>query len=195
MIPLTNAQIIDAYYAGQKSAEVAHKELAESGLTDKDIETLIHLSRKRFSESTMEYLVHKGFRNRDQLIQYYKDASYTQEDAEAMAERLLNKSKWAGIEDIVKEQEKLYKANITSEQELRAYYTDLNLDREEQDLAIAKLDLQNVGTRELTDSQIARLYQQGVYTYQQALNRLLPRYTFEQDAIDFLTLFPVKEEE
>ena len=193
--PLGNAQIIDALYAGQKSAEEAYHELAEAGLKDKDIATMIYLSRKRFSEAQLEYMVKRGFRNRDQVIQYYKDMSYPQADAEAMAERLLTKSTREHIDKLVKTMEDLYKTGRLSPEELRRYYGEVNMTPEEQDLAMANLDLEALPTRELTDSQIARLYQQKVYTYEQALTRLQPRYADPQDAVDFLKLYPEKEEE
>ena len=193
--PLSNAQIVDAFYSGRKSAEETYRELAQSGLKDKDIETYINLARKRLPQAVMEYLIRKGFRDKDALLQYYKDQSYTQEDAEAMVEQLLTSKKRELISKIADRMEELYKAGIVSPSELKQYYVDTNLDDEEQNLALTLLDLDAVGTKELTDSQIARLYQQKVYTYQQALDRLKKRYTYEQDAIDFLKLYPLPEEE
>jgi hypothetical protein len=193
--PLSNAQIVDAFYSGRKSAEETYRELAQSGLKDEDIETYINLARKRLPQAVMEYLVRKGFRDKGALLQYYKDQSYTQEDAEAMVEQLLTSKKRELISKIADRMEELYKAGIVSPSELKQYYVDTNLDDEEQNLALTLLDLDAVGTKELTDSQIARLYQTKVYTYQQALDRLKKRYTYEQDAIDFLKLYPLPEEE
>jgi len=192
--PLTNAQIIDAYYAGLKSAEEMHQELAETGLEDKDIEIMVKLSRKRFSESQLEYMVRRGFRDRDQVIQYYKDMSFPQEDAEAMAERLLTKSARDYTEKIAKRIEDLYKAGVVSEEELRRYFTDTNLTLEEQDLAITALDLETAGTAKLSDSEIARLYQQGKMSYDEALKRLQVRYADPLDAQQLLELYPPKAE-
>jgi len=187
---LTNAQAIDAFYAGRKSAAELYKQLGEAGLMNEDIETLVYMSRKRFSESAMEYLIRRGWRSRDELIQYYREQSFTQEDAEALAERLLTKTKRELIEDIVKKAENLYKARVVEENDLRRYYSEIDFDQEEQDLAITALELDMIGTKVLTDTQIARLYQKGKLSKREALNRLEPRYADPKDASLFLELYP-----
>ena len=190
--PLTNAQIIDAYYAGRKTAQVTYKELSESGLKDTDIETLINLSRKRLPEAVMEYLVRLGFKNKAQLIQYYKDQSYTEADAEVMVERLLNKRKRELIDKIVTKMESLFKAGKITEAELRGYYADANYDQEEQDLAIVALSIDAVKTGDLSDSEICRLYQNGKMPLEEAKRRLLTRYTDSKDVDLLLELYPPK---
>lgn len=191
--PLSNAQIIDAFYSGRKSAEVTYKELSEAGLKDTDIETMINLSRKRLPQAVMEYLVRTGFRNKAQLLQYYKDQSYTQEDAEVMVEQLLTSTKRKLIQRVVDKMEDLFKAGKITEQELRGYYTDINYDQEEQDLAIVALSVEGVKVADLSDSEICRLYQNGKMPIGEALRRLEPRYTNPDDARLLLELYPPKE--
>jgi len=188
--PLTKAQLVDAFYSGRRSAEKVYKGLAEQGLTDEDIEELILQGRKQFSESVMEYLVKRGWKTKDEVIQYYKDARYTTEDAEMLAERLLTKTKRDLIEDIVKKAEDLYKARVVEENELRRYYSEIDFDQEEQDLAITALEFDMIGTKVLTDTQIARLYQKGILNRKEALRRLEPRYADPKDASLFLELYP-----
>jgi len=190
---LTNAQFVDAYYAGLKSSQDTYTALAESGLSDEDITILIKLSQKRFSESQMEYMVKRGYKDKTELIQYYKDQSMPLAEAEMMAERLLTKTKRDLIEKIVAKAEKLYRAGLTTEAELRQYYEQISYDRDEQDLAIIGLELDNIETGTLTDAQIGRLYQLGKMSYEDAFDRLKTRYADDRDAELFLELYPPQE--
>jgi len=190
--PLANAQIIDAYYAGLKDADTSNKELAQSGLSDNDIVILKQLSRKRLPQAIMEYLVRLGFKSKSQLMQYYKDQSYTEEDAEVMVEQLLNKRKRELIDKIVTKMESLFKAGKITEAELRGYYVDANYDQEEQDLSIVALSVDATQVGALSDSEICRLYQNGKMPLEEAKRRLLTRYTDPDDVRLLLELYPPK---
>jgi hypothetical protein len=190
--PLSNAQIVDAFYAGLKDADTSNLELAQSGLSDDDIVILKQLSRKRLPQAVMEYLVRLGFKNKTQLMQYYKDQSYTEEDAEVMVEQLLNKRKRELIDKIVTKMESLFKAGKITEAELRGYYADANYDQEEQDLSIVALSVDATQVGALSDSEICRLYQNGKMPLEEAKRRLLTRYTVPDDVRLLLELYPPK---
>jgi len=190
---LSQAQIIDSFFAGRKTAEEAHSELALLGFSDKDIETLLNISRRRLTMEVIDYLASIGKIKTGPIIQYYRDQGLSQEDAEAMAEMHANKRKRALEDKIITKMEGLFKAGSITEAQLRQYYVNRGYDQEEQDLAIMALTVEGTQTGELSDSEICRLYQNGKMPLEEAKRRLLTRYTDSRDVDLLLELYPPKE--
>ena len=186
--PLTISQAIEAWQKGYMSAHELVEELRFNGYSDRNIDTLVNISKKEVSESVLTKLYQEHLITDEELQREIKGKGYTDTFTALISELHKKDREIDQRNKLVSQLEDLYVRGVVDEAVMRDAYRRANWNDRETDIAIERLNAEKVKRSQLSDSDIANAVEKDLLAWAEGRDMLMERGWSRREAEIFMKL-------